>query len=80
MKYTVYVIKSLHKDYVYVWMTNNIERRLYEHNSKQSKSTRHYAPFVVLYQEEMENGDVARLKEKYFKSGQWRKRIRENLI
>ena len=51
-------------------MTNNIERRLYEHNLGKSKSTKSYAPFQIIYQEDVENSHMARIREIYLKSGQ----------
>lgn len=80
MEYFVYVIKSLNNDNIYVGMTNNLERRLNEHNSKKSKSTKPYAPFKVIYYEKVENSRIARIKEKFLKSGQWRQRIKENYV
>lgn len=38
MNYTIYVIKSKYQNYTYTWITNNLERRLYEHNSWKTKS------------------------------------------
>ena len=70
MAYFVYIIKSLNSEFTYVGMTNDVKRRLNEHNSKKSKSTKHYAPFKVVFQEEHENGGTARTREKFLKSGQ----------
>ena len=37
-------IKSKEKNYIYVGLTNNPERRIAEHNYKKEKTTRFYAP------------------------------------
>ena len=58
--YVVYVLKSMVKDHHYVWMTNNIERRLQEHNEWKTKSTKAYLPFKILYKEIVENSKQAR--------------------
>jgi putative endonuclease len=68
-KFTVYAIKSNNRNYIYVGMSNNLERRLYEHNQRQNKSTKAYAPFTLLYSESFDSRSDARVKEKYLKSG-----------
>ncbi|MEK7452062.1 MAG: GIY-YIG nuclease family protein [Patescibacteria group bacterium] len=74
--YIVYVIQSQQKDYTYVGMTDNLERRLEQHNKGKGKSTRPYAPFKLLYQEELPDRIIAREREKYFKSGVGREFIK----
>lgn len=68
--FTVYAIKSNIKNYIYVWMTNNIEKRIKEHNSGYEKTTKPYAPFTLIYTEELATRPEARIREKYFKSWQ----------
>ena len=65
----VYAIKSLERNYIYVGMTDNIERRLSEHNKGENKSTKAYKPFVKIYSEVFAIRVEARIKEKYFKCG-----------
>ena len=65
----VYALKSFNKNYIYVGMTNNIERRMNEHNKGYNKTTKPYKPFILIYSENHENRKQARLREKYFKSG-----------
>ena len=49
--FTVYIIQS-EKDFrSYVGYTNNFERRFLEHNSGQSKATKHRTPFKLLFKE-----------------------------
>ncbi len=50
-------------------MTNNIVRRLKEHNSGVNRSTKAYHPFELIYSEEYESRIEARKREKYLKSG-----------
>jgi putative endonuclease len=50
-------------------MTNNLERRLKEHNNRENKSTKAYAPFILIHTEVFESRILARVKEKYLKSG-----------
>jgi putative endonuclease len=65
----VYAIKSLSKNYIYVGMTNDSERRLIEHNNGENRSTKAYKPFVLIYCEEFPDRTTTRVKEKYLKSG-----------
>jgi len=65
----VYAIKSEIRNYIYVGLTNNLERRISEHNNGQNKSTKAYKPFVLIYSEKHLERKDARIKEKYFKSG-----------
>ena len=66
--FTVYAIKSLTKNYIYVGLTNNLDRRLNEHNTGSNRTTKPYRPFVLIYTETFNSRTEARLKEKYFKS------------
>ena len=68
MFYT-YAIKSNEKNYIYVGLTNNPDRRISEHNNKKERTTRSYAPFKTILIEEHENRVTARKREKYLKSG-----------
>jgi putative endonuclease len=43
--YFVYTIKSQKKDWIYVGMTDHIERRLPQHNAGFNKSTKPYVLF-----------------------------------
>ena len=50
-------------------MTSNLEQRLERHNKRQNKTTKPYAPFKLIYTEEVETRIMARQREKYLKSG-----------
>ena len=67
--YFVYTIKSLKRNYVYVGLTSDLERRLIEHNNGKNKTTKPYIPFILIYSEKFETRAEARDKEKYLKSG-----------
>ena len=60
-------------------MTNDIERRLKEHNSGKSIYTKKYISWKLVYEEELTNRNEAREKEKYFKSASGRRRIKSIL-
>jgi len=50
-------------------MTNNIKRRLAEHNNGENRSTKAYKPFVLICIEPFNGRIEARAREKYLKSG-----------
>ncbi|RJQ31628.1 GIY-YIG nuclease family protein [Candidatus Parcubacteria bacterium] len=67
--YYVYAIKSLNRNYLYVGLTNNPERRINQHNEGRERTTRTYAPFRTLIVENFSTRVDARNREKYLKSG-----------
>ena len=69
LMFYVYAIKSLKKNYIYVGLTANTERRIAEHNEKKEKTTRSYAPFETILTEVYDTRIEARKREKYLKSG-----------
>ena len=73
--YTVYVLKSLKDRKRYIGYTNNLHRRLNEHNSGRTVSTRLRRPFVLIYQEQFATKEDAETREKHFKSGKGREEL-----
>lgn len=75
--FTVYIL--INKDNTtYVGYTENLERRLAEHNSIQSNKggwTHGRWPWQVLHQEEFTEKQQAIQCEKWYKSWIWRKKI-----
>ena len=69
MAITVYAISSLHRNYIYVGMTSNLEQRLSFHNKGYNKTTKPYLPFKLIHTQEFESRKDARIREKYLKSG-----------
>ncbi|MCW8849188.1 MAG: GIY-YIG nuclease family protein [Melioribacteraceae bacterium] len=67
-KYYVYAIKSLSRNYIYVGLTNNLERRISDHNKGYNRTTKPYSPFITIYTEEFNTRIEARNREKYLKS------------
>jgi len=67
--YTVYAIQSDNRNYIYVGLTNNLDRRLREHNRGYNKTTASYIPFLLLNDREFATRKEAREYEKYLKSG-----------
>ena len=67
--YFVYVIKSKVDGRLYKGISEDPEKRLKEHNTGKTKSTRSFKPWELVYTEKFQNIKEARNKEKYFKSG-----------
>jgi len=59
----VYFIQSLKDKDLYIGYTNNLERRLYEHNSGQNRSTKHRVPFDIIYYEAYKSEEDAKHRE-----------------
>lgn len=74
MKYFVYVLKSEKDRKNYTGITNDLMRRLDQHNrgSMATPSTKNRGPFVLIYSEECHDRKSARTREKYLKSGSGR--------
>ncbi|MCL4641790.1 MULTISPECIES: GIY-YIG nuclease family protein [Olivibacter] len=67
--YYVYAIRSERDGRIYVGLSQNVEKRLNEHNEGRTKSTKGYIPWQLIYKEEVGNRLTARKREKYYKSG-----------
>ena len=77
MKYSLYVIKSL-EGYYYTGMTEDLKRRLSEHNNKtKSFWTKRGTNWEVIYSEEFDNKKDALKKERWMKSGHGKKLLKE---
>ena len=70
----VYVLQGTKRRYVGI--TNNLERRLREHASS-SHSGKLIGPHHPLYTEKTESHAEARVREKFFKSGQGRDYLKQ---
>ncbi len=77
--FTTYVIQSLKNGRFYVGSTNNLIRRLVEHNSGGSIYTRATRPFVLVYSEKFNTRIEAVNRELALKTGQGRQWIKEEL-
>jgi len=76
--YFVYVLQS-QDNKLYVGLTNDIHRRLREHNDGKTRSTRARRPLKLIHSEEFLTRSSARDRERFLKSGRGRRLIRELL-
>jgi putative endonuclease len=67
--FTVYAIRSEVDGRIYVGFSVDIERRLKEHNSGKTKSTKGFRPWKIFYSENCIDRKSARIREVYLKSG-----------
>ena len=69
----VYIISSLSfNNQIYIGQTNNIKKRLYNHNSGTTSHTAKYKPWELILCLAFKNKDKAIEFEKYLKSGSGR--------
>lgn len=66
--YYVYILKSIHKDFIYTGSTSDPRKRLHEHNQREELSTKHYAPFDLIHYEAYRSEKDAKRREEYFKT------------
>lgn len=79
MVYTVYILKSNRNGHYYIGQTDNLAKRILEHNLGKSKSTRSGVPWVIIYKEVYETRKDAVKREKKLKKVK-KRHIIENLI
>ncbi len=79
IKYYVYIIKSKSYGTRYVGSTNNVNKRLQEHNDGRCRYTKGRRPWELLKIEEYILRSEAMKREIFLKSGQGRKELDEIL-
>jgi putative endonuclease len=77
--YTVYVLRSIQRKYLYVGLSNNIERRVKQHQEGREQTTRPYRPFELVYNEQFHTRQEARARERYLKSGSGKEWLKMHL-
>ena len=78
MHYT-YIIKSKKNGMIYTGYTNNLRKRLWQHNNGKSLYTKYRGPFELIYYEACKNEDDARSRELFLKSGMGKRYIANRL-
>ncbi len=79
-KYFVYIVTNYTNTVLYIGVTNNLERRIYEHKNRLSESsfTNKYHLYKLIWFEEFNTPDEAILIEKRIKG--WKREKKIDLI
>ena len=73
----VYVIRSEKDGRFYVGMSENVEKRILQHNKGMTFSTKGFRPWKLFLFEKFETRDEARKREVYLKSGSGKELTKE---
>lgn len=77
--YYTYVLRSLTTGNKYTGYTNDLRKRLTQHNAKKSKYTKSRGPYEVMYYEACKNEEDAKARETYLKTGMGKRFLRNRL-
>ena len=78
--FTTYVLLSSKNGRHYIGSTNNLERRLNEHNRGTTKALRYSGPYKTIYTEVFETQLEARRRELELKTGKGREWLKAILV
>lgn len=70
MFYYVYLLQSKLDDSLYIGYTNDVKRRLIEHNNGRNLSTKHSKPWQLIFLEGYLDEKDAKRRERYLKTNQ----------
>ena len=76
----VYIIKSQRVDYKYTGSTNDLKRRMLQHNEGLCQSSRPYRPFVLEAYIAVKDKDRAIKLEQYLKTGSGKAFLSKRLL
>ena len=77
--YYTYLLRSLKDSRFYTGSTNDLRRRVMEHNRGKVFSTQYRMPLELIYYEACLNEQDARAREKYLKSGMGKRYLKNRL-
>jgi len=77
--YYVYVLQSLKDGQFYTGFTDNLDRRIGEHNRGEEPSTKPRVPFKLVYYEACLTKQDAIAREKYLKTGKGKRYLKYRL-
>lgn len=79
MFYYTYILKSKKDNKLYTGYTNDLRKRLLQHNTGKSTYTKGRGPFDVIYYEACLLEDKARSRELYLKTGMGKRYLKNRL-
>jgi len=80
MQYVYILSSTVFRERIYVGVTQDIEKRLHEHNSGKSHYTAKYAPWNVIFYAAFNTQEKALAFEKYLKTGSGRTFINSKIL
>uniref|UniRef100_UPI003216CC0F GIY-YIG nuclease family protein n=1 Tax=uncultured Draconibacterium sp. TaxID=1573823 RepID=UPI003216CC0F len=78
-EYFVYLIESDKDGIWYIGLSVEPDERLKQHNKGKSKFTKGHIPWRLLYKEKVGSLQLARRKEKYYKTSAGKRRLKKIL-
>ncbi len=75
--YFVYILMSDQDKRTYVGFSDNVERRLTQHNAGQVTATKHRRPLKIFHLEEFPTMKEAKARELWWKSGSGRSELKK---
>jgi len=79
LMYYVYVLRSMQDEKLYIGYSSDLKRRLKEHQTGGSKSTKGRLPFKLIYYEAHTSETDARRRERYFKTDKGKSSLKQIL-
>ncbi|MFA7285951.1 MAG: GIY-YIG nuclease family protein [Candidatus Paceibacterota bacterium] len=75
----VYLLLSIKDNNWYTGYTNNLKKRILDHNSGKVESTKSRTPFKLIYYESCSNMLDARARERFLKTGPGKTYLKKRL-
>jgi predicted GIY-YIG superfamily endonuclease len=76
----VYILRSSIRDWIYVGFTDDLARRMREHEAGRVQSTKAYRPLVLVAYVALPTERKARELEKYFKTGSGKAVLKKRIL
>jgi predicted GIY-YIG superfamily endonuclease len=80
LSWFVYVLKSSFRDWFYVGFTQDLARRMREHDAGRVHSTKAYRPLILVAYIALPTERKARELEKYFKTGSGKAILKKRIL
>jgi len=78
--YSVYVLVSQNRNYIYVGLTDNVKRRVGQHQAGKEKTTKVFRPYNLVLIETYASRAEARAREKFLKGGSGKEWIKRSIL
>ncbi len=76
----VYILRNIRKGFIYIGSTNNLDRRVLEHNNGVVQSTKAYRPLEIAAYVAVESESKARKLENYSKTGSGKAILKKRIL